>query len=627
MRPFALPLLPSCLLAALLLCRGVPPVPAAAVPQPHPPTAWKVEDLRRGMKGHGRTVMKGTKVETFQVEILGTLRNTSAGRDLVLARLSGLGLEKTGVIAGMSGSPVYVDGRLVGAVAYAWVFGKEPIAGITPYQQMSSFVDALERRDVASAKESKPVRLSLGAPLEIGDKKFDAVTVSQGFDAEPKESDGLMLMPLRSPLAASGFTPGALKLLASKTSHLGLVPMQGGSASAKILDEERDVVLEPGGPLAVSLVRGDLDLSGIGTVTHVEGNRVYGWGHPFMSLGGCDLPMMTGYIHVVYPRQTVSFKMGSPLREVGLMHADVSTCIAGWTGKKADMIPVRTTVVAGKDQERTFNVEVARHRTLMPTLVYTVLTSGIDLEGELPDELTAHLKAKVEVEGYEPLVIDDVYSGFSGARAPAAVYGPIHSVLSQLSHNPHKTLRIKRVSCETRMESGRQTAEIESLELDSKEYRPGDVVRATAVLKPYKGSRQKVRLELSLPKDLPEGDYSATLCDEPTSARADLRADPTLWFPANAEKSMESIRLLAAAKRTTLALRLPVGAHGVVTNGKAMPKLPASMVQVLSNTRRSGALPMGKSLVARAATEWVIQGSEQAKFTVTKNVKATRREE
>src|SRR5262249_10585224 len=123
-------LLPSCLLAALLLC-SASPIQAAAVPQSHPQLAWRVDDLRRGMKGHGRTGMKGTKVETFQVEILGVLRNPSPGRDLVLARLSGLGLEKTGVIAGMSGSPVYVEDKLVGAVAYAWAFGKEPIAGIT----------------------------------------------------------------------------------------------------------------------------------------------------------------------------------------------------------------------------------------------------------------------------------------------------------------------------------------------------------------------------------------------------------------------------------------------------------------------------------------------------------------
>lgn len=631
MRPAAPLLLPCCVLA----CLGplAPGVRAAAVPTPQPAQpqamqAWRVEDVRRGMKGHGRTVMKGTKVETFHAEVLGVLKNTSPGRDLVLARLSGLGLEKSGVIAGMSGSPVYVEGKLLGAVAYAWAFGKEPIAGITPYGQMSSFVEALERRVVATPP-GKPVRVGLRQPVRAGGKDFDAVSVAQGFDHEPKESDGLMLVPLRSPLCATGFSAGALKLLGARTAGLGLVPMQAGAAGAKVQEEEKGAVLEPGGPLAVSLIRGDFDLSGIGTVTHVTGNRVYGWGHPFMSLGGCDLPMMTGYIHTVYPRQTVSFKMGSPLREVGVMHADVSTCIAGITGgKKAEMVPLRMTVAVGNDEPRTFKVEVARHRSLLATLVYTSLVNSVDLEGELPEELTAHVEARIEVEGAEPIVIKDTLSGFSGARAPSAVYSPIASMLNQMTYNPYRDLRIKKIECTTRIEEGRQTAEIEAVELDSSEYRPGDTVRAAVFLKPYKAAaRRRVEVALKLPADLPEGEYTATVCDEPTSARADVRGDPTLWFPADTEKVLESIRVQTAARRTTLVLRLPTGSHGVATNGKAMPKLPGSMVHILANSRRTGAMTMGKAVVARTPTAWVIQGGEQVKFTVSKTRKVTRHED
>ena len=602
------------------------PLHARAVAFPRVMACWRVDDLRPGMKGHGRTVLKGTRVETFAVEILGVLRNTSPGRDLVLARLSGLGLERTGVIAGMSGSPVYVNGKLVGAVAYAWPFGKDPIAGITPFSQMHGFVDALERRDVVS--RGKPVRVGLHRGLRLGGKEFDAVTVAAGFDpVEPGAGDGLFLMPLRSPLAASGFTPASLKLLARQAGKFGLVPMQAGAAPARILDEEKDTALEPGGPLAVSLVRGDFDLSGIGTVTHIEGNRVYGWGHPFLGLGGCGLPMMTGYIHTIYPRQTVSFKMGSPLREVGVMHADVSTCIAGHLNKKADMLPVRMTVTMGKSDPRTFKVEVVRHRALLPTLVYTSLVNSVDLEGDLPEELTAHLKARIELEGADPVILEDTFSGFTGSRAPTVVYREVGALLSMLTYNPHRNLRIKRVECETRVEPGRLAAEIESVELDSETYRPGDTVRATVVLKPYKAPRQRIPLKLELPPDLPEGDYTALVCDEPTSASSDVRGDPTLLFPPSADKVIEKVRVLSRAKRTTLALRLPIGAHGVATGGKALPKLPGSMVRILANSRRTGAMTMSRALVARQATEWVIQGSDQIKFTVSKTRKVTLRKD
>jgi hypothetical protein len=617
MRPVSLALRIFPVVLAGLPCVTAGPLLARAAAFPRAMQCWRVEDLRRGMKGHGRTVLRGTRVETFQVEILGVLRNTSPGRDLVLARLSGMGLEKTGVIAGMSGSPVYVDGKLVGAVAYAWPFGKEPIAGITPFGQMRGFVEALERRDVVS--RGKPVRVGLGGPLRAGGKQFSAVTVAQGFDdPTPAGGDDLFLVPLRSPLAATGFTRASLNLLARQTGRFGLVPMQGGAAPARILDEEKDTPLEPGGPLAVSLVRGDFDLSGIGTVTHIDGNRVYGWGHPFLSLGGCGLPMMTGYIHTVFPRQTVSFKMGSPLREVGVMHADVSTCIAGHLGKKTDMLPVRMTVTVGHDDARTFKVEVVRHRALLSSLVYTSLVNSVDLEGDLPEELTAHLKARIELEGADPVVIEDTFSGFSGSRAPAAVFGQVSSTLSMLTYNAHRTLHIRRIDCETHIEPGRLTAEIESVELDSDTYRPGDTVAATVVLKPYKAPRQRITLELALPPDLPEGDYTATVCDEPTSARGDVRGDPTLLFPPSAEKVLDALRVLNGARRTTLAVRVPVGAHGVATGGKALPRLPGSMVRILADSRRSGAMTMTRALVARQATEWVIQGGEQVKFTVSK---------
>jgi hypothetical protein len=577
------------------------------------------------MKGHGRTVLQGTRLESFQVEVLGVLKNTSPGRDLVLARLSGIGLEKTGVIAGMSGSPVYVEGKLLGAIAYAWAFGKEPIAGITPFAQMQGFVESLERSEARAA--TAPVRVGLEDSIRVQGKAFDTVTVAQGFDDPASDRDGLFLLPLRTPLAATGFTRHSLELFAKRAGKFGLVPMTGGAATAKVADEEKRAVLEPGAPLAVALITGDFDMSGIGTVTHVEGGRVYGWGHPFMSLGACEVPMFTGYIHAVYPRQTVSFKMGSPLREVGVMSADVSTCIAGEVGRKADLLPVRMSVGLGKAPSRTFNVRVARHRTLMATLVYTALTNAVDMEGELPDEMTAHLRTKIELEGHPAVVLEDTFSGFSGGRAPTALYSQVALLVSNLSQNSFKDLRITRIDCDTRIEPGRATAEIESVELNADTFRPGETVKASVFLRPHKGARQRVCLNLELPADLPEGSYTAVVCDELSSARADLRGNPTLNLPTNAEQVIEGWRVLLGARRTTLALRLPLGAHGVATGGKSLPSLPASMVHILANSKRTGAMTITKALVARRSTDWVIQGADSVSFQVTKARPATARED
>src|SRR5437879_3229379 len=187
-QPFARSLTLFC-----VLCLAAEVGPVRAGPQPQ--AYWQVDDVRPGMKGKGRTVMKGTRVEPFDAEVLGVLKYTSAGRDMVLCRLSGLDLDRTGVIAGMSGSPVYIDGKLLGAVAYAWPFGKEPIAGVTPFSQMHGFVEAYERRDLA--EQVKPVRVGLNSPLQIEGREFNSVTVSESYDdAVPAAADGLWMIPL-----------------------------------------------------------------------------------------------------------------------------------------------------------------------------------------------------------------------------------------------------------------------------------------------------------------------------------------------------------------------------------------------------------------------------------------------
>jgi hypothetical protein len=532
-------------------------------------------------------------------------------------------LEKTGVIAGMSGSPVYIDGKLLGAVAYAWAFGKEPIAGITPFCQMHSYVESYERRDLV--EQNKPTHVGLREPVSIGGSTYDSVTVSQDWsDPEATAADGLWMVPLRTPIATTGFTAHSLSLMREKFHTSGLIPMQGGGASAKVAEHEKNVQLQAGGPLVVAMVTGDFDMSGIGTVTHIEGNRVYGWGHPFMGLGTCEFPLMTGYIHTIYPRQSVSFKLGSPLRTVGVINADVSTGIAGWLGRKPEMLPVRMTVAREPEgTSRTFNVEVARQRSMLAPLTYSVLTNSVDMEGELPEELTAELSARIEVEDHAPIVIKDTFSGssYSGGRAPMALYNQIASVVGLMTYNTYKPVRINRIECDTRIMPGRRTAEIEAIELDSEVLAPGDTLRATLFIRPFKGPRQRLPVSLKLPADLPEGNYTAIVCDDLSNARFELRDNPNLSNPQNLEQVFETLRVQTAAKRTNIVVRVPINAVGVALAGKSLPNLPPSMVQILGNSRRTGAQTMAGALVSRKATDYVFQGSESIKFTVTKNKK------
>jgi SpoIVB peptidase S55 len=588
---------------------------------PKPETYWRVDDIRAGMKGYGKTVIKGVKIENFDADVIGVLRNTSPGRDMVLCRLSGLNLEKTGVIAGMSGSPIYIQGKLLGAVAFAWPFGKEPIAGVTPFAQMHEFVESYEKRDLAD--KSRPTRIGLAAPVRVGGQIYDTVTVAQDYnDPVPAAADGLWMVPLRTPIQVSGFTPGSLAFLKDTFRNFGMVPMQGGAVSANIANEERNIPLEPGGALSVAMVTGDFDMSGIGTVTHIEGKRVYGWGHPFFGVGACDFPLMTGYVHVINPRVTISFKMGAPLRTVGVINADVSTCIAGWLDRKPDMLPMQVSFRTDAERPvKTFNVEVIRQRSMLPGLVQSVLTNAVDMEGDMPDETTAVVKLRIELENRPPLMMEDVLSGsqLSGPRGPQALYASIGPLLQLLTNNNLAPVRVKRIDAATELQAGRRTADIEGIEAESEVYAPGETLKANVLLRPYKGIRQRFPVTLPLPADLPEGSYTAQVGDDVANARQELRDNPNLAYPQDVDQLFQAVNLQLAAKRTNLVVRVPTQATGVALGGKSLPNLPPSMVHILSNSRRTGAQAMSGALVARTATPWVIVGSDTIRFQVAKN--------
>jgi hypothetical protein len=618
LRPLTLYLFVGCLgLAAAVLDR------AEAVPDGQ--AFWAVDDVRAGMRGIGKTCVKGTKVETFDAEILGVLRNTSPGRDMILARLSGLALDKTGVIQGMSGSPVYLQGKLLGAVAFAWPYGKEPIAGITPFVQMRDFVASYERRDLA--EKGQPRKVGLAKPVVLDGKEYQEVTVSDNFEPTPQAADGLWMVPLRTPLVTSGMSPRVLSGMRSEFNRMGMVPMQGGAVAATNLTEvERNAPLEPGGGLVAAMITGDFDMSGIGTVTHIDGKRVYGWGHPFMGLGGCEFPLMTGYTHLILSRSSISFKMGSPLRTVGVINADVSTCIAGWLDRTPDMVPLSTTIIQqGEPAGRTFNVQIVRQRTLTPQLATMALVNSIDQEGDLPEEVTAQLKLKIDVEGKPPIEVNDLYSGgsFVGAKGPQAMYSQVALILQLLLANSFENVRVNRIEATTEISPGRRSADIEAVELESDVLAPGETLRATVQLRPYKGVRQRVQLSLPLPVDLPDGQYTAMFGDELNNARAELRDNPQLASPQSVDALFQAIQLQAAAKRTNLTMRVPIGGAGVAIQGKTLPHLPPSMVQMLGGGRKTGAQTINSALVARTPTGWVVNGADAARFQVSRNKKTS----
>lgn len=586
---------------------------------PIKPGHWNIDDVRAGMTGYGNTVIKGTQPERFLVNVLSVVKGVTPGRDLVLCRVEGLGLDKTGILSGMSGSPVYIEDKLVGAIAFTWSFGKEPIGGITPFSQMAEYSKPGKPAGPGVANLSYMLHRPLPLPLEDDEEEGIAAA-----------STDARLKRLTCPIAVSGLTRGAISECDRRLSRFGLCPLGGGGGPGKEVDPRtHKVSLEPGGSMAVGLVTGDVSMSAIGTVTAIDGKRVYGFGHPFMGLGRCELPLMTAQIHAVIPRETLSFKLGSPISIVGRLDADASTCVAGQLGEMVDLLPIQIDVKSDTSElDRKFRCQIVRERALLPQLAFIVLGSCSDLDGQPPTDLSAKVSIKLELEGLPPLVMEDLFSGpaYSGAPGLFRIYSPIGNLLMALANNPFHRPKITGLTCKTRLSEGRASARLIRASVEQPIRAAGDDLSVTAWLQPYRPGQlpgdvtplESVTIKLKLPADLEPGKYSAHLGDAISDLRLELQNRPHLANPTDFSELYEFLSMQLALRRTNLVLRFDSPKTGVAIGGTELPSLPGGVADRLADETSGQVTTLRSSTTARATTSWSLEGSQLVRFEVVK---------
>src|SRR5262245_27758971 len=324
-----------------------------------------VDEVRPGMKGVGRTVFEGTTIQDFQVEIMGVLKNVQPKQDVILARLSGGPLERTGVIQGMSGSPVYIDGRLVGAVAFSFPFAKDPIAGIQPISQMLEILDRRPAPATPAAvapEQITPTQMPAAFVFDMLEKARSGASLQEtlGYPAVPASTGGGSLTHIPIPLSIAGATTAAVQQFAPFFGAYGFSVVQSGASGGALnLPNIPPKRLEPGSAVSAELVRGDLDISANGTVTYVDGNKVYAFGHPFLSAGPLNLPMSSAYVISSLARLDSSSKVAVPVEVVGAFQQDRATGIFGNMSEKPAMIPMTVRVKSGNDVTTPYRFEVA----------------------------------------------------------------------------------------------------------------------------------------------------------------------------------------------------------------------------------------------------------------------------
>jgi hypothetical protein len=536
---------------------------AAAWTTPFIPT----EQVRPGMRGTGRSVFASSRgIEQFEAEVIDVMRQATPRGDLILCRLSGAGLEHSGVIAGMSGSPVYVDGRLMGAVSYAFPFGKDPICGVTPAAEMLRILDL---PDVGPGPGSRGTRRSTLSRLGL-------VPAGEGEDA-PTGLPAHGLAPIRLPVAISGLTPALSGIIAPPLSECGLLPVAAAGAGAVETDTAG---LVPGGAVGSSLIDGDVRMAGIGTITIREDSRLVVFGHPMVQGGSVRLPMCGGTIHEILPSVYASFKLFSPTATIGTLTQDRLAGVCGTIGTEPPMIPV-TVLVRSPVTNDTDRFRVAEHDALSPLLASVGLTDVVmQTEGVL-EEMDLTSEMEVTCAGAPPLRLRH---RLGGPNAGAVLFAAARTELDALFSNPFRPAAVSGIRFDLKFTPGRDEARLLGASVSRSRVRPGDSIDIALRLRDHRGLESSSRLGVRIPPTAPAGELTLVVASGDSLLQAEATRAPQAYEPSSFAGLLGLMALLG--NEDHLAVAGYVDAAGFASAGREMPRAPASFRQVVA---RSGA--------------------------------------
>jgi hypothetical protein len=552
-----------------------------------------VADIRPGMEGVGRTVFAGTELREFKVHILGVLHNIQGPkRDLILAKLEGEDLAVSGVAQGMSGSPVYIDGRLIGAVSYSiGSFSKEPIAGITPIAEMKD-ATVLPRR---ASGEQAQLALPL-TPEQITSALTRAYARLAPFSDRPADVQsiglpsavgaqlGAMLRPIATPLAMSGFESSTVDMVSGVFRDAGFVPMVTGSAGADQV-AVANAPLREGDAIGVSLVGGDLEMGATGTVTHIDGDRVYAFGHPFYNLGPAEFPLTRAYVYTVLPSLMTSFKISTLGQTIGTMQQDRATAIAGTLGKGPRLVPMKVTLErsgGGNAAPRTFTYNLVNDQLFTPLLAYVSMYNTLGAYERQFGAATFSVRSRARIKGHGEVAVDDVFTGDNPMLgASSAVAGP----LTMLLGNDVEPISIDGLDVTVKATETPLSATIERVWLDDIRPRAGRTIPLKVLTRSYRGEEKISTVQIEIPANA-TGDLSILVTDGRQLNTMEQRELRRTLQPQSVAQLM---RVLNETRRNNrIYVRLLTGTPGAVVRGEAMTALPPSVLSILESDRNGG---------------------------------------
>jgi hypothetical protein len=549
-----------------------------------------VNEIHTGMRGVAYTVFQGTKPEAMDVEVLGVLKNMNGPKgDIILVRLHGEKAEYTGVVAGMSGSPVYFDGKLAGALAFRiGEFSKEPIAGVTP------IADMLE----INAFDKSPA----GPPLPAARPGSAAATISQ--TAGPGEPSSLpvqgvanYLKPIETPLVFNGFSEAAVKLFAPQFAASGIVPVMGAGSSS---NEKQPEPLEPGSAVSAVLVRGDMDIAATCTVTYIDPQRLLACGHPLLQFGSVDLPMTKANVLATLPSPLNAFKIVNTTEPAGAFVQDRHTGIMGLLNKEPDMIPVTLSIRSGAVTKE-IHYEVLNNARLSPVAMMATVFNALHGINDYGEETTYRVKGLISVKGYPDVSLQNVFAP-TDAGQPAAFLAALSlgDRFGRIYDNPFDVPAVRGVKLDFDLVRERRQARLESARTDLSEARPGDEINVETVLAPYRGERIVKQIPIKVPTSASKGPLRILVSDGDTLDRM-RRGMPMMARKLDLAATIAMLNKEHSNNRVYVSL-LEADPEAMVGD-KVMPSVPLSVMNVMDGMRGTQEMVvLGESSVNEVAT-------------------------
>jgi SpoIVB peptidase S55 len=571
-----------------------------------------VDQIHAGMRGVAYTVFEGVKPESMDVEVLGVLHNVNGPKgDIILVRLHGQKVEYTGVVAGMSGSPVYLNGKLAGALAFRiGEFSKEPIAGVTPIADMLE-INALDKSPAEEVSAAKPA-ITNAAGKTAGPS--EAVGITNAGQTDSRENFSDYLKPIETPLVFNGFSEDAVRQFAPQFAAAGITPVMGAGS---VSEEKQPEPLEAGSAVSAILVRGDMDIAATCTVTYIDPQRLLACGHPLLQFGSVDLPMNKAQVLATLPSPLNAFKIVNTTEQAGVFVQDRHTGIMGVFNKQPDMIPV-TLAIHASGGSKEFHYEVLNNPRLSPVAMMATIFNALHGVNEYGEEITYRLSGSIDVKGFPEVGLKNMFvpteTGQPAAMAAALSLG---ERFGRIYDNPYNAPAVNGVKLEFDLVRERRWARLESARTDVTEARPGDEIIVETVLAPYRGERVVRQIPVKIPPSASKGSLHILVSDGETLDRVN-RANPAFGRKLDLASTIALLNKEHANNRLYVSL-LEADPEARVAD-KVMPTLPISVMNVMDGMRGNQEMIVSNESnvdeTATPALDYVVSGAQLLTITV-----------